>query len=93
MNLNMTYSNGITHRCKGSYEKAGADSNLTRKALADIAALLDEAKADLTRQCHYISALFRFFTGFKTPASFNQQFNRASAAKVLPFTIHCGPPH
>lgn len=78
MNLNMTYTNGIRTDVKdpvnlGPFKPAP-------EALTDIAALLDEAKADLTGST-IIFPLSTGFTGFKTPAGL-LQFNRALAARV-----------
>jgi hypothetical protein len=78
MNLNMTYSNGIRTDVKDP-EKLGPFKPAP-EALADIAALLDEAKADLTGSA-VIFPLSSGFTGFKTPAGLIQ-FNRALAARV-----------
>ncbi|AWO00287.1 RagB/SusD family nutrient uptake outer membrane protein [Chitinophaga alhagiae] len=78
MNLNMTYANGIRTDVKDPNQlgpiKPAPD------ALADIAALLDEGKADLTGSAIDFP-LSDGFAGFKTPAGL-LRFNRALAARV-----------
>lgn len=78
MNLNMTYSNGIRTDVKDPENLGPFRPN--QEALTDIAALLDEAKADLTGSAVSFP-LSSGFTGFKTPAGL-LQFNRALAARV-----------
>lgn len=78
LNLNMTYSNGIRTDVKDPIKLGPFKPN--PEALTDIAALLDEAKTDLTGSA-VIFPLSSGFTGFKTPAGLIQ-FNRALAARV-----------
>lgn len=78
MNLSMTYANGIRTDVKDPVNLGPFKPD--QQALTDIAALLDEAKADLTGSAVGFP-LSSGYTGFKTPAGL-LQFNRALAARV-----------
>lgn len=78
MNLNLTYSNGIRTDVKNLSQLGPIKP--AAEALADIAALLDEGKADLTGSAIDFP-LSDGFANFKTPAGL-LRFNRALAARV-----------
>lgn len=78
MNLTLTYENGIRTDVKNPSQLGPIKPN--QEALTDIAALLDEGKADLTGSTISFP-ISTGFTGFSTPAGLIQ-FNRALAARV-----------
>jgi hypothetical protein len=78
MNLNLTYENGIRTDVKNPNQLGPIRTN--PEALADIAAILEEAKADLAGSAIDFP-LSNGFTGFKDAAGM-LQFNRALAARV-----------
>jgi len=79
LNLNLSDTNGLRDDVSG----AGQPIEGKNEALAHIAKLLDDAKADLSTASFSFS-LSSGFAGFTTPADF-LKFNRALAARVAAY--------